>query len=95
MNGAGKDGLAQGVTDLLRRHGYDVVDYRTQRTPLAPRCLIIDRSGDRTAADEVAKTLGLPPDRVSVQVDRSLFLDVTVIVGADFRSFTMLSGATR
>ena len=93
VNGTAENGLAQGVTDMLRKLGYDVVELRTQRTPPLPRCLVIDRSGNREGAEEVAAALGLPHDRVQTQVDKSLYLDFTIAVGADFRSFNMLSGA--
>jgi hypothetical protein len=34
----------------------------------------------------VAQALGVPEERVEQQIDRNAYLDVTVVLGKDFRS---------
>ena len=46
--------------------------------------MVIDRAGNLEAARSVAASLGVEQERVLQQVDKNLFLDVTVVIGKDF-----------
>jgi hypothetical protein len=80
-NGSGIPGAAGDVTEYLRNAGFDVVDFGNAEEFDQPRTVVIDRAGVRERALEVAAALrGVP---VRSEVDTTLYLDVTVIVGRD------------
>lgn len=80
-NGAGLPGAAERMTDLLRRHGFDVVDFGNADRFDHPRTHVLDRIADPAYAREVAGVLqGVP---IESAPDSSLYLDVTVVVGRD------------
>ena len=81
LNGAGLPGAAERVTELLRRRGFDVVDFGNAERFDHPRTRVLDRVGNPEHAREVAAALqGVPIESVP---DSSLYLDVTVIIGRD------------
>lgn len=80
-NASGIPGAAAQVTEYLREAGFDVVDFGNAEEFDEPRTVVIDRVGARDRALEVAAVLrGVP---VRSEVDTSLYLDVTVLVGRD------------
>ena len=80
-NGSGIPGAAGEVTEYLRDAGFDVVDFGNAEEFDEPRTVVIDRVGARDRALEVAAALrGVP---VRSDVDTTLYLDVTVLVGRD------------
>ncbi len=80
-NGSGIPGAAGEVTEYLRDAGFDVVDFGNAEEFDEPRTVVIDRVGARERALEVAAALrGVP---VRSDVDTTLYLDVTVLVGRD------------
>jgi hypothetical protein len=82
LNGTGAVRIAQRITDYLRSEGFDVVEVRN--TDETARTVVMDRLGYRTSAEAVGKSLGLPPERVVTKINRTLYLDVSVVVGKDF-----------
>lgn len=85
LNGAGAPKLGQRCTDYLRARGFDVVEMGNYKESVE-RTRVIDRAGNIEAAQQVAKALGIPKERVSQQIDRSAYLDVSVVIGKDFRT---------
>ena len=85
LNGSGESKLAQRLTDFLRARGFDVVEMGNYAGDLE-KTLVIDRTGNRDAAVRVARSLGLPEERVIQKVDNTLYLDVSVYIGKDYRS---------
>jgi hypothetical protein len=51
---------------------------------------VIDRVGQLTAAQQVAEALGVPKERVTQEIDRNLYLDVSVVIGKDYKSLKPL-----
>ncbi len=45
----------------------------------------LDRSGDKSKAKRVAMTLGVSERNILQQVNNSLYLDVTVVIGKDYK----------
>jgi aryl-alcohol dehydrogenase-like predicted oxidoreductase len=95
VNTTGVAGLGQRVADHLRRLGYDVVDIRTQHSSTPLRTVFIDRSGTQDALVDLQTTLEITPDRVRTELDRTLVLDVSVIVGSDIRTIPAFAAAVR
>ncbi len=78
------------MTRYLRSLGYDVVDYHSRQLAGTDRTMLIDRTGNLTAAQDLAETLGLGEDRIRTEPDRTLYVDVTVVLGYDYKTFPSL-----
>lgn len=83
LNGAGVDGLAGQATERLRELGFDVVYYGNADDFDRDTSVAIARLENMEPARRVADALQL--ERVEHEPDRNLYLDVTVILGADWR----------
>jgi hypothetical protein len=83
LNGGGVSGMAGEVTDTLRRQGFDVVRFGNAATfdPDRPS-QVIDRVGRADVAQDVAEALGI--DNVLSDPDPNLYVDVTVVLGAEW-----------
>lgn len=86
LNGTQETKLAQRVTDYLRIRGFDVVEIGNFRSTAVESTLVIDRIGDPEAARQVAEALGVREENVRRQIDKNLFLDVSVIIGNDYKT---------
>jgi hypothetical protein len=82
INTTTQRGLGRRAMFFLRDQGFDVVRYASGSAP-RDSTQIIDRSGHREWADLVAKALGVT--RVVVEVDSTRYLDVSVLLGRDWR----------
>jgi hypothetical protein len=81
LNGTERDGLARSVTRKLRLAGIDVVYFGTAR-PVTDTTKIVVRRGDTTLAGIVGGILG--QGRIETDIDSSLLLDVSVLLGNDY-----------
>lgn len=81
LNASGRDGLARRVTRELRSRGLDVVSFGNE--PGTDSTLVILRRGDGGSADAVRGALG--QGIVRAEPDSLRRVDVTVVLGADFR----------
>jgi hypothetical protein len=91
LNGSGTPRLGQRFTDYLRARGFDVVEMGNFKESGVELTRVIDRSGDLTAARQVAEALGVPKARVIQQIDKNAYLDVSVVIGKDFKSLKPLN----
>jgi hypothetical protein len=82
LNATSTRGLAQRATDHLRDRGFDVVEIGTNREKM-DSTLILDRSNHPDWAKRVAAAMGDAP--VLTRPDTSRYLDVTVLIGGDWR----------
>jgi hypothetical protein len=90
LNGSGTPRLGQRFTDYLRARGFDVVEMGNYKESGIELTRVIDRAGDLAAARQVAEALGVPKERVIQQVDKNVYLDVSVVIGKDFKSLKPL-----
>jgi hypothetical protein len=81
FNGTRTKGLARRATLFLRDHGFDVVGSGTN-TEQRATTVVYDRSGHPDWAARVGRAMDAP---VVTQRDSSRYLDVTVILGANWR----------
>ena len=84
LNGSGQAKIAQRVTDYLRARGFDVVEMGNYKSSDLEATIVLDRTGNLEAAKKVASSIGVPADRVKQQIDKSLYLDVSVVIGKDY-----------
>jgi len=85
-NGCGVPGLAGEMTNFLRSYGFDVIEHGDFTSFDQDSTIIIDRIGHLDAANQVALALGISRHRVISDVRPDLYLDVSVIIGQDYRS---------
>lgn len=85
LNGSGEPRLAQRMTDFLRSRGFDVVEMGNYKTSDVEATVVLDRVGNLEAAKHVAAAIGVPAERVEQKLDKSLYLDVSVIIGKDYQ----------
>jgi hypothetical protein len=81
LNATKTKGLARRATSYLRDRGFDVVGSGTESAQRATT-LVLDRSKHPDWARLVGKAMQAP---VETRPDSSRYLDVTVILGADWR----------
>ncbi|HID96163.1 MAG TPA: LytR family transcriptional regulator [Candidatus Latescibacteria bacterium] len=92
LNGCGEDGVARKFTDLLRRKGFDVVNFGNAENFDFMETIVVDRSGSSRKAEKVARALGVDNCIQQIKMDPYRVEDVLVIIGADFRR--LLGGET-
>lgn len=83
LNACGVDGLASKAKEYLRRRGFDVVETGNYSEVLN-KSVICDRVGDLKSADKVAYAMGISNKSIISQVDSSLYIRTSVIIGNDF-----------
>ena len=83
LNAGGIDGLARDATEYLRDSGFDVVDFGNAAHSDADSSMVLDRVGQTEIARAVADVLGI--NNVRSQPDSNLYLDVSVLLGSDWR----------
>ncbi|MDQ3194335.1 MAG: LytR C-terminal domain-containing protein [Bacteroidota bacterium] len=84
QNGTPEKGAASKFTDYLRKNGIDVVEIGNYKTKDIDKTLVIDRIGDNNKAKKVAVLLGVNERNIIQQINNSLYLDVSVVIGKDF-----------
>ncbi len=82
LNASGVSGIARQATGCLRDQGFDVVYYGNAGTYGQDPSVVIDRVGDRFAAELIGKALGIPGIRS--EPDSTLLVDVTVLLGPEW-----------
>lgn len=84
LNGCGIKGPASKFRVFLLTHGFDVVDVRNYKSFDIKETLVIDRIGNLSNANEVAKSLGVSERNVIQQINPDYFVAVSVIIGKDY-----------
>ncbi len=93
LNGCGVANLAARTTDFLRSKRFDVVFEGNMENQQYQHTLIIQRNEKVESLIKIADSFDIDyTDSTHIQVtpDESLCLDVTVILGADYRKFAEL-----
>lgn len=90
LNGAGDRGAAEEVSERLRSMGFDVKTFGNARDFGLERTELLDRSERPGAAQALSDSLGGVP--VRVDPDPELYLDATLILGADWRDVLARAG---
>jgi hypothetical protein len=83
LNGCGIDGAAKRMADFLRAKAFDVKDIGSAPNWNYPATMIISRTKDMGAANELEKILKTGKVMLMRSKDGDLY-DVTVIVGPDY-----------
>lgn len=91
LNGTGIPKLASRAADYLRTRGFDVVQTGNAQHANFKTSVVQDRLGNIQNAIQVAKELGVSESAVIQQKNPQLFLEVTVIIGQDYKSLKFVS----
>jgi len=86
LNGCGVKGVGAKFTGFLRGSGFDVVEMKNYKTFNIAQTLVVDRVGDLGPARRVAAALGVAEKYVVQQINPDYFVDVSVIIGEDYRT---------
>src|SRR5258706_12684832 len=84
LNGCGVKGAASKFTGYLRSRGFDVVEMKNYKVSTMAKTLVVDRVGDVGAARRVADALGISDKNIVQQLNPDYFVDVSIIIGADY-----------
>ena len=90
LNGCGKSGVAEKLTDYLRAEGFDVVRLGNYRSFEIEKSIIISRNEKIQNAEKVASVVGLSNQNVIQQTNPEYLLDVTFILGKDYKQLIPL-----
>ena len=93
LNGCGVDYLAEKTTDYLRSKHFDVVFSGNARNQQYQHTMILQRNEKIESLKKITDSFGIELDdskHVIILPNESLCLDVTVILGEDYRKFDEL-----
>ena len=83
LNSTQVSGLANRARTFLQMRDFDVVEVGNFKD-VQTNTQIIDRVGDFASAKKVAKALGINDITILTQIDSTLFVRTTVILGQDY-----------
>ncbi|HSW54758.1 MAG TPA: LytR C-terminal domain-containing protein, partial [Ignavibacteriaceae bacterium] len=90
LNGCGVSGVAEKLTDYLRTNNIDVVNLGNYRSFEIENSIIIGRNEKIRNAEIVAAIVGLDNQNIIQQINPDYLLDVTFILGKDYRDLIPL-----
>lgn len=93
LNGCGVAGIGDGLTDVLRAKGIDVVKTGNYRSFDVDNTFIVDRMGKIETAERVADSLNLNKRFIITEKNKNLFLDLTIVIGKDYKNYFQKSGS--
>jgi hypothetical protein len=83
MNATGENRIGARFRDYLKQKGFDVVDMGNYKSEVE-KSMVLDLCGDINKAKRVADALGVSQRNVVQQLDKSKFIDATVLIGKDY-----------
>ena len=84
LNGCGVSGIADKMTDYLRKNNFDVVQVGNYTSFDMDKSLVIDRTGNKVNAEKIAAALGINKKNIVQQINSDYFLDCSVVIGKDY-----------
>lgn len=85
LNGCGISGMASKAKNYLHNRGFDIVEIGNSQQQYN-KTTIIDRLGDKESVRRLAYAIGVPDSSIVVEIDSSLFLRATLVLGNDYKS---------
>lgn len=89
LNGCGVPGLATNYTSTLRSYGFDVVETGNFDHFNMEKSVVIARTHQSENALRVARALGIEEENVLLEVSEEYYLDVTLVLGADYDTLNL------
>lgn len=91
LNGCGVKGITEEVTKFLRSKNIDVVKTGNYFNFNVEKTLIVERKGNSENAKIVAQMLGANDSNILESFNQNLYLDLTIIVGRDYKNLKILN----
>jgi len=88
LNGCGVSGIAKTTMIYLRKVDFDVVYMGNYKNFNVPNSMVIDRIGKKDIALKIASLLGISSDQVKTEIDQSIQVDASIILGKDYTILT-------
>jgi hypothetical protein len=86
LNGCGVSGIAADVTEYLRKNNIDVVNIGNHTSFDFNKTKLWQRVNKTEPVQNVAALLGLDSGSIESKIDSDLQLDVTIILGNDYKT---------
>jgi hypothetical protein len=93
LNGCGIAGAGNALTDLLRKKNIDVVKTGNYQSFNVDNTFIIDRTNNIETAFRVADSLNLNKRFIITEINKGLFIDLTIVIGKDYSKYFQISGS--
>lgn len=90
LNGCGVSGIADRLTEFLRAYKVDVVNLGNYRSFDVAHSIIISRNQKTKNAQNIAALIGLDDSSIIEQINPEYLLDITFILGKDYRNLIPL-----
>jgi hypothetical protein len=84
LNGCGVSGVADKITNYLRKNNFDVVQTGNYTSYNMDKSLVIDRTGNTVNAEKVAAALGIAKKNIVQQINNDYLLDCSIVIGKDY-----------
>lgn len=86
LNGCGVSGIADRLTEFLRANKVDVVNLGNYRSFDVEHSIIISRNLKIKNAENIAALIALDENSIIQQINPDYLLDITFILGKDYRN---------
>jgi hypothetical protein len=83
LNATGENRIGARFRDYLKQKGFDVVDMGNYKAEVE-KTMVLDIIGDLNKAKRVADAIGVSHRNVVQQLDKTKFIDATIIIGKDY-----------
>ena len=84
LNACGAQGTAIQARNYLRSRGFDIVETKNFNK-IIEKSIIIDRVGDYESAKKLALAIGISDTLITKQIDSTLFLRASIVLGKDYK----------
>lgn len=91
LNGCGQSGIGEKFTDFLRQQKFDVINTGNFVSFDVENTIVVDRKGNPENALRVARSLGLTRESVVQNINKDYLIDVTVIIGRDYKELNVVN----
>lgn len=83
LNATGENRIGARFRDYLKTKGFDVVDMGNYKAEVE-KTMVLDIIGEISKAKRVADAIGVSHRNVVQQLDKTKYIDATVIIGKDY-----------
>ena len=94
LNATGENRIGARFRDYLKAKGFDVVDMGNYKAEVE-KTMVLDVIGDISKAKRVADAVGVSHRNVVQQLDKTKYIDATVIIGKDYNELKPFTDKTK
>jgi len=94
LNATGENRIGARFRDFLKLKGFDVVDMGNYKAEVE-KTMVLDIIGDMNKAKRVADAVGVSHRNVIQQLDKTKYIDATVIIGKDYTELKPFTEKTK